>query len=151
MSVRRWPVRRARLRALAAGLAVSVLTSTAALAQSPSSPAVYRWVDAQGRIHFGDPASAPAGAEVLAPLTPPASAPTAAAVAGEGSKPALADAAEDCVRERDRLAMLASAERIIETDSLGEQRELTAEAREQLVARTELAVQRLCVGDGGAP
>lgn len=150
MSVRRRPVWRVRLLALAAGLAVSVLTLTAALAQSPSSPAVYRWVDAQGRIHFGDPASAPAGAEVLAPLTPPASAPTAAAVADEGSY-ALADAAEDCTRERDRLAMLASAERIIETDSLGEQRELTAEAREQLVARTELAVQRLCAGDTERP
>lgn len=108
---------------------------------SAAAQAVYRWVDAQGRVHYGDPASAPPGARPV-PLRAP---PTAAAATPLPSPlPADTDA---CAQARERLATYESAERIVETDSLGEEREYSPEARERLIALTELEAQRLCSGE----
>lgn len=111
---------------------------------STAAQSVYRWVDAQGRVHYGDPASAPPGAKRLSPRTMSTVATTPAPLP-------LPKQAEACVQARERLTRYESAERIVETDSLGEQREFNPEARERLIALTELEAQRLCNGETEGP
>lgn len=108
---------------------------------------VYRWVDAQGRVHFGDPASAPSAAERLNP--PPAT--TSAAVV-DGTSPETERQPDDgeCTRARTRLTTYLAAERVIETDALGQQREYSGDQREQLIARAELAANQACNGTPAA-
>lgn len=104
---------------------------------------VYRWVDAQGRVHFGDPASAPSAAERVNP--PPVT--TTAAVPKDATPEAerQADGGE-CARARTRLTTYLAAERVIETDALGQQREYSGDQREQLIARAELEANQACSG-----
>lgn len=106
--------------------------------------AVYRWVDANGRVHYGDPASAPQGAQAIRPLgganQQQASNPITSAF--DESDPAVDEAA--CHRARTQLSTYQSAERIIESDALGQQREYSGEQREQLIARAEMAARTAC-------
>lgn len=128
------------------GLAWLLMAAGLASAEASGS-GVYRWVDAQGRVHFGDPASAPpearpvrvtgAGAVQEAPRPPPVE-------LGPVAEPDADDGA--CEQARQRLETYRSAERIVETDSLGAQRELDAAAREQLLRRAERAVALDCAG-----
>jgi hypothetical protein len=111
-----------------------------ALPSTVAAQSVYRWVDAEGRTHFGDPASAPPGAKQVPLRTPMGQAPAAA-----HTGPSTSD--EACAQAQERLATYQSAERIVETDSLGEQREYSPEARERLIALTELEAQRICSGE----
>lgn len=113
-----------------------VLISLSAQAET----AVYRWVDANGRVHFGDPASAPQGARALraGPLT------TSAAPPQPDADPAMA--VEACESARTQLNTYQSAERIIESDALGQQREFSGAEREQLIARAEMAAVTACEG-----
>lgn len=112
--------------------------------------AVYRWVDAQGRVHFGDPASAPSGAKAVQITgstgvtdVPPPPSPPALAIESpeEGADP------DACLRARAQLSTYQTAERIVETNSIGEEREYTEEAREQLIVRAEIAAQRACAAE----
>lgn len=129
-----------------AALAILVVLPLS-LPLSTAAQSVYRWVDAQGRVHYGDLASAPAGAKPL-PQRMPA---TVASTPAPAPPPPAAETPEACAQLRERLATYESAERIVETDSLGEQRELSAESRERLIALTELEAQRLCDGESERP
>lgn len=117
-----------------------LLLALVAVSSSVVAQSVYRWVDAEGRTHFGDPASAPPGAKQV-----PLRTPMGQTAAVPPTPPANSDDA--CAQARERLATYQSAERIVETDSLGEQREYSPEARERLIALTELEAQRLCSGE----
>lgn len=121
------------------GLALMGLT-VIVLATQPLFAAgkVYRWVDSQGRVHYGDqPARNAEEVQLKAPGT----------VRPAEETPVVPDetSAEVCQRLRDRLETYSSAERIIETDSLGVDREYTAEQREQLLTRTQQQISESCV------
>lgn len=114
------------------GMALSLLASRPVLGTGK----VYRWVDAQGRVHYGDQ---PANNAQEVPLRE-----SGTVRASEPPPAPDQTSAEVCERLRERLETYRSAERIIETDSLGVDREFTAEQREQLIARTEQQVGETC-------
>ena len=120
-----------------------------ALAVSPPAAAdVYRWRDAQGQLHFGDRPPANVRFERFEPRA-------GIKNMGDGSANAEAQGDEtaqangpDCGEARDRLAEYRVAERIVETNALGEERELAADERERLVKRQQGVVDTAC-GAGG--
>ena len=108
---------------------------------------VYRWVDAQGRVHYGDPSAAPRGAQAV-PGARAFGGASLAAIPGTtaGADAGVAGEADACEEARARLISYQSAGDIVETDALGVERRLDDGRREQLLARTELEVDRACAG-----
>ena len=120
-----------------------------ALAVSPPAAAdVYRWRDAQGQLHFGDRPPAKVRFERFEPRAGIKNMDDRSGNAGaQGDETAQADG-PDCGEARDRLAEYRVAERIVETNALGEERELTADERQRLVERQQGIVDAAC-GAGG--
>lgn len=112
------------------GWLLLAVSAALCLASPAGAQSVYKWVDAQGRVHYGDPATAPRGAD---PVTLRRGAPAAASVVPD-----------DCLEARGRLDSYLNAGDIVETDSLGVERALDDDRRAQLLARTELDVERAC-------
>lgn len=112
---------------------------SAALAQEPS---IYRWVDADGHVHFGDrPPSVEAEKMKQAAATrPPA----------EADESRAADAAA-CEAAQARLASYRNADSIVEEDSLGQRRTFDDAQRQQLIARSEQRRDEACAGLAEAP
>ena len=123
-----------RLSMVAIGLcmAISVL---------PAHADVYKWKDADGRVHYGDqPAS---GAErvnagAINSVTPDDTA-KAAATEDQAKKHT-----EECGRKRDQLVNYKKATRIVETDSLGNQKEFSEDERQKLIERTQKQITDGC-------
>ena len=112
----------------------------APLATAVAAGKTYRWVDAKGRVHYGDVPTAQAE-EIrrrVATATDPAT-----ALAAEGA----AKVAE-CTRRREQLSTYTAAGTITETDALGNTREYTAGEKEKLLAKAQTQVQQAC---GGLP
>lgn len=119
------------------------LLVTAAGPLTVNASTIYRWVDAQGRVHFGDPASAPRHAQPV-PVIPGASIGQAPGQPVSGPRPVPMAASLACEQARAQYATYLSAADIIETDSLGVERTLDDAAREQLIAGAEMGVARAC-------
>lgn len=125
------------------------------LSAGSAASTIYRWEDAQGRVHFGDATSAPSqakavprqiGAEVpegRAASTPPAELPVTD----------LQDAPVEtpCSQARAQYDAYLNAVEIFETDRLGVERPVDPGRREQLLARAEMEVSRACDDAAGAP
>ncbi len=96
----------------------------------------YRWVDANGKVHYGDqpPPNATAVTEKPAGAAP---------AVDDGAKAGGTDAAE-CERRTQKLNQYRNAAAVTETDSLGNKREYTEAERQKLVERAEQSVR-----DGG--
>jgi hypothetical protein len=103
---------------------------------------VYKWVDKNGVTHYGDRPKQ--GGEALE--VKPAS--------GEGPAPATlqSQAARDaeCNRQKAALENYRGAAVIKETNSLGEQRELSADERQKFIALTEKKVETACAAPPAA-
>lgn len=96
---------------------------------------VYRWVDEKGKVHYGDrPAQ---GAEQLKLRRPGQAVPSA---------PADESPSEQCLQAQQQLREYQGAERIVERDALGNERQYSPEQHAQLIARTQDKVQELCEG-----
>lgn len=102
---------------------------------------VYRWLDAQGRVHYGDqpPPSASevqtrAGGLTGAGLVTPLAA--SAASASESDS----EAAESCEELQQRANTWRNAQSIVETDVLGNEKTLSEEERQQLVAKADARI-----------
>lgn len=117
---------------------------------------VFRWVDAQGRVHYGDQPAR--DARELRQLDAPRPAAGAAEPAAATPEP-TAEANEEeavaraaaCAAKREQLKSYETATALIEKDTLGREREYSAEERVQLVERARSEVQALCEGGSGAP
>jgi hypothetical protein len=99
----------------------------------------YRWVDAQGNVHYGD--QPPANATVVAPKPTDSAAPSpppASTAAASGLGP------EECDRRQKQLDSYKAASSITETDGLGNKREYSEDERNKLIARTEQAIRDGC-------
>lgn len=110
----------------------------AALAWSSTSSAagnLYRWVDAQGQVHFSDQPHD--NAQRLNLHVPDAAAsaqpPPAAAIDGAA-----------CKQDKARLARYRKATTITETSSLGKTHTFTPEEMQKLIARTQESVNKTC-------
>lgn len=119
-------------------LLLILLLSTPALA----GQSVYRWVDANGKVHYGDRPPAPQAEKVeirapapSAPVTPPA-APTAAATA--------AAASTECQRWREQLARYQASPVLIEVAPDGSRQEHLGESRNRVILRAEQAMREAC-------
>ncbi len=109
-----------------------------------ASAGVYRWVDEQGQVHYGD--KPPPGAEPVQTRLPSLSGrPAAAAEDTDEEETGNIDPAvalQQCTAARELLFSYEQAPRLMKQTSLGEQGELTAQERDQL-----LAIQRGKVAD----
>lgn len=116
---------------MGACLAMSALTAHAAM---------YKWKDANGRVHYGDqPASG--AVEVNAGALNGSAAPDPSDVPAENTQQKKA---EECSRKRDQLANYKKASKIVETDSLGNQKEFNEDERKKLLERTQKQLTDSC-------
>ena len=107
--------------------------------------AIYRWVDAQGRVHYGDATTAPRSAEAVPRRG--ADAPAGAASAVDPTELPVAElppTEQSCEQAQAQYDAYRGADQIVETDSLGVERTMDGAQREQLLARAEMRVSRAC-------
>lgn len=126
----------------------TIVIALAALLVSAAASAgeVYRWVDKDGRVHYGDkPKTATAEPVTRQPGQVPGS-----PVDPEAEKQAGARAAA-CAAKQRQLESYQKAAVINETDSLGQTRELSASEKERLIAITQSQVAEACAAAPPAP
>jgi hypothetical protein len=127
-----------------------VLTLVLAVIAMPALAGnVYRWVDKDGKVHFGD--RPPPGAQHVQLRRSGASVPAPAGGedAQEPGEEAAAARAAACEREREKLRNYRGADRIVQTDALGQESELDEEQRQQLLELTERRMREHCDDDEG--
>lgn len=108
--------------------------------------AIYRWVDAQGRVHYGDATTAPRSAEAV-PQRYGTDVPSRAASAVDPTElpvTELPPTEQSCEQAQAQYDTYRGADQIVETDSLGVERTMDGAQREQLLARAEMRVSRAC-------
>jgi hypothetical protein len=134
-------------------------------AQGAGAEGVYKWTDAQGRVHFGDRPPGEASTTAIAPLAPPAApAPTDAERAVrqqrlldmyrderlEKEEREAKQKAEDeerrrrCAHAKDRLDRYERSPRIYDPQQNGERRYLSDGERDAEIRTARNEVARLC-------
>ena len=115
-----------------------------------SAGQVYKWVDPNGRVHFSD-TPRPGWTAVDLKSAPSLSADAAGAESteegaeGEGSSAARDRLrADECKRRKEQLDSYLTANRIVERDALGKEKEFSQEERLQLIEQTQKQVAELC-------
>lgn len=118
------------------------------------SAEIYRWVDDQGRVHYGDRPATGRAAERLQSTPAGPSRPADRDASGDDADPqsdaeARARRAErvrdeECDKARKRLQAYRDASRLTTTGPEGEPRELDAEERVDVIVRAEEQVAELC-------
>ena len=140
-----------------------VLALAVVLGAAAAHAQVYRWVDEQGKVHYGErPPSGAKATPVEGKLAAPPGAPKAAPDAAqqerefqrrriereqaEGREQTAAEKAkQQCERDRSRLAQLRSARRVSGgVDEKGNLRYLSDAERADAIASQEAAVARTC-------
>lgn len=105
-------------------------------------PAVYRWVDEQGQVHYSDqPRDERAARHQFAPGSVGESARRSRAAEVEAGEQA---AIERCQTARDQLKQYTDAARLIERSVTGQERELSAEERNRLTDQARADVADAC-------
>lgn len=126
---------------------VAVLMCAATFAVSAGQ--VYKWVDPNGRVHFSD-TPRPGWTAVDLKSAPSLSADTAGAesseegAAGESTAARERLRADECKRRKEQLDSYLTANRIVERDALGKEKEFSQEERLQLIEQTQKQVAELC-------
>lgn len=112
---------------------------------------VYRWIDAEGRVHYGDVPGSQAR-EVQEVGVRAGSVPAPQQQETKSPDPALEETGRlaVCEARRRQLDTYRNSARLIEKDNLGREHEFTAEERALLTDRTRVEIIELC-GDGGEP
>lgn len=127
---------------MAIALRIACLIVLAASIGPAAAEKVYRWVDAQGKVHYSDQPRGNAQPVEVKPGSGPGN-PAAAAPAPSDTQSAVQKAV-DCEKQRSQLETYRQAERIVEKDALGTEREYTAEQKERLVKLTEESFRAAC-------
>ncbi|HZP11116.1 MAG TPA: DUF4124 domain-containing protein, partial [Nevskiaceae bacterium] len=128
-------------------LSFLVATLIAAIAL-PASAAVYRWVDAEGHVHYTDKA-----VENSEPVNIRTGQPNEKDATPTGADPnlttdQLAQKKSECEQKRKQYESYASAKKIVETDGLGRTHEYSADEMKMLVEKTQQAMQQTCGAAG---
>ncbi|MBV8063313.1 MAG: DUF4124 domain-containing protein [Nevskia sp.] len=122
--------------------AAALLLSGAVLAQQ-SSPSLYRWVDKDGHVHYGDTPGT-AGAK---PINPNLLNSGEDATAGAGQRSAAAEKMADCKRRGEEYTRYKDAGTITETDALGKTRSYTPEEMDKVRERKRQDLVDHCGAD----
>jgi len=104
-----------------------------------ASAGVYRWVDADGHVHYTDKAEANAD-----PIDVRTGKPKDVQPEGASSEEQQSLKKADCEQKKKQLDSYKSAVKIIETDSLGRKHEFSAEEQKQLLDKTQQEMQQAC-------
>ena len=126
--------------------AASLLLSAAAGAEAT----LYRWVDKDGHVHYGDQAAAnarPVNPKLLnngEDASAASSSSGASTASTASSTPNAAKQAAVCKTKSDELIRYQGASSITETDALGNSREYNAEQKDQLIAKTQKYLSDNC-------
>lgn len=108
---------------------------------------VYKWTDAQGRVHYGD-----------RPRQQDAEKVEVNAGSGDGGAGAQKEASAieqlkmrdkkyaGCKEKKEKLETWKAASKIVEQDGLGKERTYTDEEKAQLLAKTQASIDKDCVG-----
>jgi hypothetical protein len=124
-------------------IALTALLLMVAL-QGGAAGKTYRWVDDQGKVHYGD--QPPPNAAEITPGKPPAAKTESASVNADAPAQHVSGALgpEECQRRRDLLASYRNAAAITETDALGKRRDYSEDERRQRIATTEQGLRDGC-------
>ncbi len=126
-------------------MVVALLLS--AVACSVGAAQVYKWVDAQGRMHYSDTPK-PGWKRVdlnVAPGFAPVTIDGASASGGADPTDTRAQLrAEECQRRRDQLESYRKAATVVSRDALGNEKAYSEEERLQLIEQTQRQVVELC-------
>ena len=112
------------------------------LAAAAANAAVYKWTDAQGRVHFSDK-------PVQDATTVQDKVATQAAKQSEESQDKAKEKAskqEECKSAQDQADLYSKADRLIEKDALGNEKEYDAKDKEALMAVQQAKVKDACKG-----
>jgi len=121
--------------------ALSMLLLIVGAANAFADGKLYRWVDANGGVHYGDQ---PVGsAQEVEPKSVQSAKSTDTTAAQAPLAPGGASA-EECQRKRDQLGSYRTAGKVSETDGLGNTRDYTPEEKQKLIEITEKSVHDLC-------
>ena len=122
------------------GLIGLAFTSLLWCAAAGADATLYRWVDKDGHVHYGDQP-----ADNAKQVNPKRLGGDAGDSAGDAAAAATAaKQAAECKSKNDELARYKGATSITETDALGNTRDYTAEQKDQLVAKTQKYVDEHC-------
>lgn len=120
-----------------------------------ASAEIYRWVDENGQVHYSDRPN-PVAKSVS--LDEPSEAPAKYVVpVDENADGSSADAKklsqrsaevrqEQCEKAKTRLASYKDAGSVVRRDEFGEETEVSAEDRVELIVKTEAQIEKLCTG-----
>ena len=104
---------------------------------------VYKWKDAQGRVHYGDqPAQGSEKIEVNAPASQLQIKRDHEKELGSNAK--TAKRFEDCKRSKEQLMTYQGAANIISKDGFGGEKELNAAERAKLIQMTQQKIKDSC-------
>lgn len=127
----------------------SLLLTGLMLASFLANAAAYRWVDEQGKVHYGD--RPPAGAQRLKAPPPPAQAGQRESEEEAEAKPqqpasrsGKMSAAEACQEYKSRLARYNSTPHLAVRGEDGEQRMMSAQERQNLINTTKTRADETC-------
>lgn len=108
---------------------------------------VYKWTDAQGRVHYGD---RPRQEDAKKVAVNPGSGDGGAGAQKEATAHEQLKMADKtyagCKEKKEKLVTWKAAGKIIEQDGLGKERTYTDEEKAQLLARTQAAIDKDCAG-----
>lgn len=105
---------------------------------SAAHAAVYKWTDAKGRVHFSD--KPVPSAKKIEP-NPPAN---AAQATTDVSAEQAASHARECQDKQEQLVTYKNAARVVERDSLGHEKEYSADEKQKLIQITEAQIAKYC-------
>jgi hypothetical protein len=129
----------------------AVLLCVCAFAASAGQ--VYKWIDANGRVHYSDTprpgwkrvdVRTGGGLQSVTAAPEPAAETDVAESDVEESPERARLRAEECQKRRDQLETYRTSTQIIERDSLGNERTYSEEQRLQLIEQTQRQVNELC-------
>ena len=137
------------MRASAPGIGLIGLAAASLLlcAATGADATLYRWVDKDGHVHYGDQAAANAK-----PINPNMlNGGEDASVAGSDAKAAeAAKQAAACKTKNDQLTQYKAAATVTETDALGNVHEYSPEQKDQLVAKIQKYIDEHCAAPAAA-
>lgn len=121
----------------------SLLLLLLAATCTASAGQVYKWIDAEGRVHYADTPK-PGWQRVDLKVAPGFASVTAEPDAGSDTPERAQLRAEECSKRREQLETYRKASTITERDTLGNERVFNEEQRLQLIEQTQNQVRELC-------
>lgn len=108
---------------------------------------VYKWTDAQGRVHYGDRPRQQDAQKVVINAGSGDGGSSAAREASAVEKLKMQDKKyADCKNRKDQLANWKLASKIVEQDGLGKERTYSDEEKKQLIAKNQASLDKDCAG-----